>query len=68
VALAWLLARPAVTSLVVGARTEEQLQANLGAADLDLSAEDLRRIEDAVAAVEVQGERYPEAMQRTIDR
>ena len=33
VALAWLLARPGITSLVIGARTEEQLVANLDAAD-----------------------------------
>ena len=36
VALAWLLERPAVTSLVVGARTGEQLADNLGTADLSL--------------------------------
>jgi aryl-alcohol dehydrogenase-like predicted oxidoreductase len=36
VALAWLLERPAVTSLVVGARPGEQLADNLGAADLSL--------------------------------
>ena len=34
VALAWLLGRPGVTSLVVGARTDEQLADNLAAADL----------------------------------
>ena len=37
VALAWLLGRPGVTSLVVGARTEDQLRTNLRAADLALS-------------------------------
>jgi aryl-alcohol dehydrogenase-like predicted oxidoreductase len=36
VALAWLLERPAVTSLVVGARTGEQLADNLGTAGLSL--------------------------------
>jgi len=45
VALAWLLERPAVTSLIVGARTEEQLADNLGAADLSLSGEELARLE-----------------------
>jgi aryl-alcohol dehydrogenase-like predicted oxidoreductase len=45
VALAWLLERPAVTSLVVGARTGEQLADNLGAADLSLSAEERDRLE-----------------------
>ena len=34
VALAYILAKPAVTSVIVGARTEEQLRDNLGAAEL----------------------------------
>lgn len=38
VALAWLLGRPAVTSVIIGARTEEQLRDNLGAASLTLTA------------------------------
>jgi aryl-alcohol dehydrogenase-like predicted oxidoreductase len=45
VALAWLLARPGVTSLVIGARTEEQLADNLAAASLELSAEEHARLE-----------------------
>ncbi len=45
VALAWLLARPGVTSLVIGARTEEQLVDNLAAATLSLTAEELERLE-----------------------
>jgi aryl-alcohol dehydrogenase-like predicted oxidoreductase len=46
VALAWLLERPAVTSLVVGARNREQLADNLGAADLALEDEERRRLEE----------------------
>ena len=46
VALAWLLERPAVTSLIIGARTEEQLADNLGAADLSLTPEELARLEE----------------------
>ncbi|QMU67350.1 aldo/keto reductase [Streptacidiphilus sp. P02-A3a] len=49
VALAWLLSRPAVTSLVIGARSEAQLVANLGAADLALSEAERARL-DAVSA------------------
>src|SRR5207237_9492733 len=45
VALAWLLERPGVTSLVVGARTEEQLADNLAAATLELSADEHERLE-----------------------
>ena len=40
VALAWLLGRPGVTSLVIGARTDEQLSDNLAAADLVLSSDE----------------------------
>jgi aryl-alcohol dehydrogenase-like predicted oxidoreductase len=46
VALAWLLERPAVTSVIVGARTSEQLADNLGAADLSLTAEEQARLEE----------------------
>ncbi|HEV3400034.1 MAG TPA: aldo/keto reductase [Actinomycetes bacterium] len=46
VALAWLLERPAVTSVIIGARTTEQLVDNLGAAELSLTAEELARLEE----------------------
>jgi aryl-alcohol dehydrogenase-like predicted oxidoreductase len=46
VALAWLLDRPQVASLVIGARTQEQLADNLGAADLSLTAEEHARLEE----------------------
>lgn len=52
VALAWLLARPAVTSLVIGARTDAQLADNLAAADLVLS-DDERTALDKVSAPEL---------------
>ncbi len=45
VALAWLLTRPAVTTLVIGARTSEQLADNLAAASLTLSAEEIATLE-----------------------
>jgi aryl-alcohol dehydrogenase-like predicted oxidoreductase len=46
VALAWLLTRSAVTTLVVGARNEEQFADNIAAASLKLSDEDLRRLDE----------------------
>jgi len=46
VALAWLIARPGVTSLVIGGRTEEQFKDNLAAASLELSADELARLDD----------------------
>jgi aryl-alcohol dehydrogenase-like predicted oxidoreductase len=48
VALAWTLTKPAVTSLIVGSRTEEQLSDNLASASLQLSEEEVRRL-DAVS-------------------
>jgi len=52
VALAWLLGRPAVTSLIIGARTDEQLRDNLAAADLTLTADE-REALDKVSAPEL---------------
>ena len=49
VALAWLLGRPGVCTLVIGVRSEEQLAANLAAADLQLSAEECARLEQVSA-------------------
>ncbi|WP_108249345.1 aldo/keto reductase [Planctomonas deserti] len=49
VSLAWLGAQPAVTSVILGARTVKQLQDNTGAVDLGLSAEELQRLTDASA-------------------
>jgi aryl-alcohol dehydrogenase-like predicted oxidoreductase len=49
VALAYLLGRPAVTSVVVGARTTEQLTDNLAAADLILSGQERERLDRASA-------------------
>jgi aryl-alcohol dehydrogenase-like predicted oxidoreductase len=50
-AVAWTLANPAVCSPVVGVRTPAQLEDNLGALNVDLSAEQLARL-DAISAVE----------------
>jgi aryl-alcohol dehydrogenase-like predicted oxidoreductase len=46
VALAWLLGRPGVVSLIIGARTDEQLADNLAAADLALSDSERARLEE----------------------
>ena len=55
VALAYALTKPAVTSLIVGARTEEQLADNLAAADLELSTDEVATL-DTVSAEPL---RYP---------
>jgi hypothetical protein len=47
VALAWTLTNPAVTALIIGARTLAQLDDNLGALGLELSEEQLARLDEA---------------------
>jgi aryl-alcohol dehydrogenase-like predicted oxidoreductase len=49
VALAYTMAKPAVTSVIVGARTEQQLADNLAAADLKLAAADIERLDQVSA-------------------
>jgi aryl-alcohol dehydrogenase-like predicted oxidoreductase len=50
VALAWLLAKPWVTTVIMGAKTQEQLVDNLAAADLKLTADDMAEL-DKVSAL-----------------
>jgi len=45
-ALAWVLAQPAVTSVIIGARNLKQLEDNLNASDLALDADDLKALDD----------------------
>lgn len=68
VALAWLLAQKPWIVPIPGTRSVQRLEENIGAADLKLTAGDLREIETAAAQIEVQGERYPAHLQRMIDR
>jgi len=68
VALAWLLAQQPWIVPIPGTRRIERLEENLAAADLQLTSEDLGELDSASASVQVQGARYPEAMQRMIDR
>jgi aryl-alcohol dehydrogenase-like predicted oxidoreductase len=68
VALAWLLAQQPWIAPIPGTRRLERLDENLAAADLQLTADDLAELDRASASVQVQGARYPEAMQKMIDR
>ena len=47
VALAWLLAQPAVSSIIIGARKPEQLDDNLKSIDLVLSPDELKALDEA---------------------
>jgi aryl-alcohol dehydrogenase-like predicted oxidoreductase len=51
IALAYLLGRPGVTSLIIGARTEEQLADNLAAANVKLAPEERARLDKASAPI-----------------
>jgi aryl-alcohol dehydrogenase-like predicted oxidoreductase len=60
VALNWLLQRPTVSSVIIGARNEEQLRQNLGAAGWNLTAEQVAELDKASARMPI----YPYWHQR----
>jgi aryl-alcohol dehydrogenase-like predicted oxidoreductase len=64
IALAWLLAQKPWIVPIPGTRKFHRLEENIGAADVQLSTDDLREIEEAAARIEVQGGRYNEAAER----
>ena len=68
IALAWLLAQRPWIAPIPGTRRLERLEENLGAADVELTADDLREIDAAAADIEVQGARYPDFMKKLIGR
>ena len=59
IALAWLLAQKPWIAPIPGTRKLHRLEENLGAADLELSAEDLAEITSVADAVDIEGARYP---------
>jgi aryl-alcohol dehydrogenase-like predicted oxidoreductase len=68
IALAWVLAQKPWMVPIPGTTKLPRLEENLGAANVELTREDLRRIDDATSKVAVHCERYPEAVQRMINR
>jgi aryl-alcohol dehydrogenase-like predicted oxidoreductase len=61
IALAWLLAQKPWIVPIPGTTKLHRLEENIGAAAIELTANDLRTIEDAVSKISVQGDRYPKA-------
>ncbi len=59
IALAWLLARKPWVVPIPGTTKHDRMKENVGAASVDLSAEDLRAIGEALAGIQVMGDRYP---------
>ena len=68
VALAWLLAQKPWIVPIPGTSKIRRLVENLGAAELRLASDDLAEIDRADAQIQIQGDRYPAALQRLIDR
>jgi aryl-alcohol dehydrogenase-like predicted oxidoreductase len=68
IALAWLLAQKPWIVPIPGTTKLHRLQENLAAADVELTPGDLSAIEAAVAAVTVQGDRYPAHLQQRVGR
>jgi aryl-alcohol dehydrogenase-like predicted oxidoreductase len=59
IALAWVLAQKPWIVPIPGTRKLERLEENLGAADIELTAEELRDLNDALSRIEISGDRYP---------
>jgi len=64
IALAWLLAQKPWIVPIPGTTKLSRLEENIGAAAVELTADDLREIDSAAMKITVQGERYPEHLQR----
>ena len=64
IALAWLLAQRPWIVPIPGTTKLHRLEENIGAASVDLTAEDLSEIETAAAAIQIEGTRYPEKLEK----
>jgi aryl-alcohol dehydrogenase-like predicted oxidoreductase len=68
IALAWLLAQRPWIVPIPGTTKLDRLEENIGAAEIELTGEDLREIESAASEIEVQGARYPEHLEQMTGR
>jgi aryl-alcohol dehydrogenase-like predicted oxidoreductase len=68
IALAWLLAQKPWVVPIPGTTKLKRLDENIGAAAVELTADDLREIESAASKIRVQGARYPEHLERRTGR
>src|SRR2546421_9998832 len=64
IALAWLLAQKPWIVPIPGTTKLNRLEENIGAAEVELTSDDLREIETAASKITVQGARYPEELER----
>jgi aryl-alcohol dehydrogenase-like predicted oxidoreductase len=68
IALAWLLAQKPWIVPIPGTTKLHRLEENIGAANVELSPDDLRELETAASKIAVQGARYPEELQKMVGR
>ncbi len=68
IALAWVLAQKPWIVPIPGTTKLHRVKENLGAGEIELSATDLQEIENVLAAINVQGARYPQQMQQLINK
>jgi aryl-alcohol dehydrogenase-like predicted oxidoreductase len=68
IALAWILAQKPWMVPIPGTTKQHRLEENISAADVELSPDDLRTIDESAATMTAHGHRYSEAHQRMIDR
>jgi len=68
IALAWLLAQKPWIVPIPGTTKLDRLEENLGAASIQLTADDLRRIDTAASSITIEGARYPEQIERMSNR
>jgi len=68
IALAWLLARKPWIVPIPGTTKLVRLEENLGAAEVELTSDDLREIDEAAAKIKIEGARYPDSANRLVGR
>ena len=68
IALAWLLAQKPWIVPIPGSRKLHRLEENIASVEVELKADDLQAIEDALSKITIQGERYPKDMAKMSSR
>jgi len=68
IALAWLLAQKSWIVPIPGTTKPHRLEENIGAVDVELTSENLRELDSAASKIALQGDRYPEELQKLVGR
>jgi aryl-alcohol dehydrogenase-like predicted oxidoreductase len=68
VALAWLLAQKPWIVPIPGTTKLNRLEENIGSASIELTENDLREIKEAASKIKIEGARYPENLEKTVNR